>query len=328
VVLTAGLLAMQGLAAVESIYKVLIIDRRWFTVASAAAEDYWSKKMYYFTGFFTYNAFLAIIALLVALSALMGVLADSRSLSDEFVKTLKSIAPIFGATPEQTLSAMKASRSVAGVAGVIGLLWTGTRIFGAIEWGFSQVWGSRRRSFARKRVFGLLLVSVIGLLFLAAFLVQFGFNAFWNWAIGRKGVFYQLGSGTAKLVIGFAVNFILFAVVYRLVPTVRNAFRDVAAGAAVAAALFLGTQYLLAFYFGSISNVPSVYGSISTVLILLVWLHVTGMITFFGAEIIHVMQDEELLEAHRGRASAWSFVPASLRLRVREPAETGPSDGD
>lgn len=322
-ILRGARLALKGLDAIESIYKALITDRRWFAAVSAAAEDYWAKKLYYYSGYFTYNAFLAIIALLVALSALMGLLAGSSNLSEEFVKTLKSVVPIFGTTPQKTLDAMKTYKSVAGVIGVIGIIWTGTKIFGAIEWGFCQIWGSRRRSYAKKKAFGLLLISVVGLLFLAAFLVQFGFAAFWSWAVGENGVVYSIGTSVAKPVLGFIVNFILFLVIFKLVPTVRNSWKDVVVGAGVSAALFLGMQYLLAFYFGSISKVPSVYGSLSTVLILLVWLNVTGMITFFGAEIIYVTQNETLLEEHRGRVSAWSFVPRSLRARLEDGDEHG-----
>jgi membrane protein len=315
-VLRVERLALRGLGAVESIYKVLITDRRWFAITSAAAEDFWVKKMYYYSGNFTYNAFLAVIAMLVALSALVGLLAGSKNLSEEFIKTLKSLVPIFGTTPQKTLDTMKTYKSVAGVIGIIGLIWTGTKIFSAMEWGFCEIWGSKKRSYAKKKVFGLLLISIIGLLFLVAFLVQFGFTAFWKWAVGTSGAAYETGAFVVKPIIGFAVNFLLFLVIFKIVPTVRNSWNDIAIGAVVSAALFLGMQYLLAFYFGSISKVPSVYGSVSTVLILLIWLHVTGMITFFGAAIIYVTQHEELVEEHRRRASAWSFVPASLRARI------------
>jgi membrane protein len=319
-------LALRGLSALESIYKVLITDRRWFAIASAAVEDFWTKKMYYYTGNFTYNGFLAVLALLVALFALIGLLAGSKNLSDEFIKTLKSVVPIFGTTPEKTLDAMRTYRSVAGVIGIIALIWTGTKIFGALEWGFCEIWGSPKRSYARKKVFGLLLISIIGLLFLGVFLVQFGFTAFWEWAVGSYGAVYDTGVFVVKPIISFVMNFLLFLVIFKIVPTVRNSWRDCWVGAAVSAALFLGLQYLLGFYFGSISKIPSVYGSVSTVLILLIWLHVTGVIIFYGAEIIYVTKNEALLEEHRRRASSWSFIPESLRARIEGAGDKEPSD--
>ncbi len=320
-------LILRGLRALETIYKVLITNRRWFAVISAAAEDFWAKKMYYYTGNFTYNAFLAIIALLVALSALIGLLASSASLSEEFAKTLKSVVPIFGTTPQKTLDAMKTYRGVAGVVGLVGLVWTGTKIFGAMEWGFCEIWGSRRRNFAKKKVFGALLISIIGLLFLGAFLVQFGFNALWEWAVGSQGTLYDIGSFVAKPLVGFVVNFLLFLVIYKIVPTMKLKGKNVLIGAAGAAAAFLTMQYLVAFYFGSISKVPSVYGSLSTVIILLLWLHITGLIVFFGMEVVYVMENDALLEEHRRRATEWSFLPRAWRQAgAEEQASTGPPD--
>jgi membrane protein len=319
-------LAMRGFGAVESVYKLLITDRKWFAIASAAAEDFWTKKMYYYTGNFTYNGFLAVLALLVALFALMGLLAGSKNLSDEFIKTLKSVVPIFGTTPEKTLEAMKTYRSVAGIIGIIALIWTGTKIFSALEWGFCEIWGSPKRSYARKKAFGLVLISIIGLLFLVVFLVQFGFAAFWKWAVGSRGAVYDTGVFVIKPILSFAMNFALFLVIFKIVPTVKNSWRDCRIGAAFSAALFLGLQYLLAFYFGSISKWPSVYGSLSTVLILLIWLHITGVIIFYGAEIIYVTKNETLLEEHRRRASAWSFIPPSLRAHIEGNSGVEPAD--
>jgi uncharacterized BrkB/YihY/UPF0761 family membrane protein len=80
---------------------------------------------------------------------------------------------------------------------------------------------------------------------------------------------------------------------------------------------FLAIQYLLAFYFGHISNMPSVYGSIATVIVLILWLHITGMIIFLGAEIIHAMSDEELVEEHRQTAK----LPRLFKSAESEEAE-------
>ena len=306
-------LALRGLRALESIYKVLITDRRWFAIISAAAEDFWAKKMYYYTGNFTYNAFLAVIALLVALSALVGFLASLTTLKDQLTKTFESVVPIFGTTSQTTVNAMKTYRNIAGVIGLIGLVWTGTKIFGAMEWGFCEIWGSKRRSFVRKKVLGALLISIVGLLFLAAFLVQFGFSTLCQWAVGKQGAVYDIGTFLAKPLIGFAVNFFLFLFIYKVVPTIKLKGKNVLIAAAAAAAAFLAMQYLLAFYFGSISKVPSVYGSLSTVIILLLWLHITGIIVFFGMEVVYVMENETLLEEHRKRAGEWSFLPKSMR---------------
>jgi len=312
----------------ESIYKALVADRRWFAATSAAATDYWQKKMYYFNGNFTYNAFLAVIALLVALSALIGMLAQAnKNIGDNVIKFLKNTVPLFGSAPQSTLNAMKTYRNVAGVLGFLALIWTATKIFHAVDWGFSQIWGTKSRSYIKGKVFGLLFISIIGLLFLGAFLIQFGFEAAWKWMAGSHSGLYNAVIMAVKPLLGLVLNFGLFFLLFAIVPRVKQSYRKVAVAAAVAAAFFLATQYLLGYYFHSISKMPSVYGSISTAIILIIWLHVMGLITFFGGELSYVLQHDELIEEHRARASSWSLFgelakPAGVSGEEDAEAET------
>jgi membrane protein len=292
----------------ESLYKTLVTERRWFAVASAAAEDYWHKKMYYFNGNFTYNAFLAVLALLVAFSALLGIVAQSnKAFSADLVKAFKTTVPLFGAAPKATVDALKTYRSVAGVLGLLALLWTGTRLFYAVEWGFAQIWGIKHRSYLKEKALGAVFVFALGLLFLAALLVQFGFEAAWKWLAGSHGVLFSTGGAAFKLVLGFGVNFGLFFFIFAVVPKVEQSLKKVAIGTAVAASLFLATQYILGYYFRSLSNVPSVYGSLSTAIIIIIWLHVMGLITFFGEELIFVLHHDSVVDEHLARASSWSL---------------------
>ncbi len=312
----------------ESIYKTLVADRRWFAATSAAVTDYWQKKLYYYNGNFTYNAFLAVIALMVALSALIGIMAQAnKNIGDNIIKFLKNTVPLFGSAPQSTLNAMKTYRNVAGVLGFLALIWTATKIFHAVDWGFSQIWGTKSRSYIKGKVFGLFFISIIGLLFLGAFLIQFGFEAAWKWMAGSHSGLYNAVIVVVKPLLGLVVNFGLFFLLFAIVPRVKQRYRKVAVSAAISAALFLATQYLLGYYFHSISKMPSVYGSISAAIILIIWLHVMGLITFFGGELSYVLQHDELIEEHRVKASSWSLFgelakPAGVPGKEDAEAET------
>jgi YihY family inner membrane protein len=207
------------------------------------------------------------------------------------------MVPIFGGTPKQATDAMIQYRNVIGVIGFIALLWTGTKIFGSLEWGFCQVWDSKRRSFARGKLIGLLMVTAIGVVFVVSLYVQFLFAAVWGWMVGKEGAAFTAGTTIVKPLVALGVNFLLFWFIYQVVPTVKQSLKRSAVGALISAVFFLAIQYVLAFYFGHISNMPSVYGGVTTVIVLILWLHITGMIIFLGAEIIHAMSDEEPTEA-------------------------------
>jgi len=289
--------------ALHTIYGKLVTERRWFAVLSAAVSDFWQKKMYYYSGYFTYSAFLAVLALLVASSAVLGFLMHSSdSVKEEMTKALQSVAPVISGTSKEAVNSLTNYRNVIGVLGIIALLWTGTKIFSTLEWAFCEIWESKRRSYARSKVLGLALISMVGVIFLLSFLVQFAFTAVWAWAVGKESVTYTVGSTLFKPVIGLAVNFAMFLFMYKVIPTVKQSFRNAMSGAIVSALLFLGLQYLLWFYFVQISNIPSVYGSLATAVILIIMLHLTGMIIFLGAEIVRMLGDEGAVEKHRMEA--------------------------
>ncbi|MHB8895644.1 MAG: YihY/virulence factor BrkB family protein [Candidatus Geothermincolia bacterium] len=284
----------------DAIYSKLVTERKWFVVLSAAVVDFWERKLYYYTGHFTYNALLAVVALFFALTAVVGlVLRAHPSLQGDMREAVKAIIPVIGGTPAEATKSMVANTAVVGVIGFLGLLWTGTKIFGSLEYGFCQIWGIKRRKYVKGKVLGFLLIAVAGVIVILSIIVQFAFAAVWGWMVGTEGFWYSAGTFVIRPLIGLAVNFALFLFIYQVIPPIKQALRRSAVGAIISAAFFLALQYLLAFYFGSISNLPSVYGSVATIVVLAIWLHITGMIIFLGAEIIHAIYDEDMVEEHK-----------------------------
>ena len=296
--LTNHMESLDGFA--HRLYSKLVTERRWFAVLSASAVEFRRKKMRYFTGYFAYNGFLGVLALLIALASLLGmVLKAYPNLKDNVSPMFKTLMPVIGGTPGQAMNTLTQYRNVLGAVSFVALLWTGTKIFGALELGFCQIWGVPKRKFTKGKILGIIFITVIGLLFLTSIVALFAFTAFWGWAVGKQGALYETGNVIFKPIVSLAFNFFLFLFVFQVVPPVKQALKRTALGAFVSAAFFLAMQYLLAYYFSSVSNIPSVYGSIATAVIMVVWLYVTGLIVFFGAGMIHVMQDEELLTAHK-----------------------------
>lgn len=83
---------------------------------------------------------------------------------------------------------------------------------------------------------------------------------------------------------------LLFAVIFKVLPDVRIAWRDVWLGAAVTALLFaIGTR-LLALYF-RFSTVTSPQGAAGTLVVVLLWLYYSGQIFLMGAAFTRAYAD-------------------------------------
>ncbi len=112
-----------------------------------------------------------------------------------------------------------------------------------------------------------------------------------------------------KLVISFGVITLFFALIFKYLPEVKVAWRDVWIGAAVTALLFVIGRFLLGFYLGN-SKSASGYGTAGSLVIILLWIYYSSQILFFGAEFTQVY----------ARTYGSRIVPAENAVGVTEEA--------
>ena len=94
----------------------------------------------------------------------------------------------------------------------------------------------------------------------------------------------------ADLGLSFVTTTLLFAAIFKILPDVDIAWRDVWLGAAVTAALFAAGKIGIGLYLGR-SSFKSVYGAAGSFLVLLAWVYYSAQILFFGAEFTQVHAD-------------------------------------
>ncbi len=90
-----------------------------------------------------------------------------------------------------------------------------------------------------------------------------------------------------NFILSVGVVTVLFASIYKFLPDVDVAWRDVWVGAAVTSLLFTIGELLVALYLGQ-TSVGSPYGAAGSLVVLLVWVYYSAQILFLGAEFTHV----------------------------------------
>jgi membrane protein len=144
--------------------------------------------------------------------------------------------------------------------------------------------GITRLLLNRLRSFGL--VISIGFLLLVSLLVSAGLAA----VAGRVQRAELIGPALLQglnVVVSLAVITLLFAMIYRFLPDVRLAWRDVWTGAFVTAILFTIGKFLIGLYLGR-SSIASSYGAAGSVIVLLTWVYYSAQIVLLGAELTRV----------------------------------------
>jgi membrane protein len=108
-------------------------------------------------------------------------------------------------------------------------------------------------------------------------------------ALGRLWAFpgWEVLSAALDVAASFALVTVLFALIYKFIPRVHVAWRDVWTGAAVTAVLFALGKFLIGLYIGR-SAVASTFGAAGSLVVLMVWVYYSAQIFLFGAELTWV----------------------------------------
>jgi membrane protein len=156
-------------------------------------------------------------------------------------------------------------------------------MFSAISLAINRAWGISRysRHFFVRKASELGMVFGIGLLFL----LSLGISAIISLLPGALGLptdllILDMGSWLAA----FLLILVVFLLLYKLIPNTRTYWRDVWPGALLAAILFEFARYLFIVYINSFANYQLLYGSIASIIALLVWIYYSAFIMILGAE--------------------------------------------
>jgi membrane protein len=189
----------------------------------------------------------------------------------------------------------------ASVIGAVTLLITASSVFLEMQSALNAIWRAQPRAITvsnlvRARILSLGLVAALGFLLLVSLVVSALLAGLGAWIDERL----RWGAGVLgglNAVVSYGLITLLFAAIYRVLPDVQLAWRDVAVGAILTALLFNVGKALIALYLAH-SAVTSSYGAAGAVIILLLWIYYSAQIFLFGAELTKVHA------ASRGRSVA------------------------
>ncbi|MBN1289284.1 MAG: YihY/virulence factor BrkB family protein [Actinobacteria bacterium] len=273
-------------------------NHRSVRVLFSAVKEFRKERMSIHSGYFAYNAFMAIFALLLFMSAILGyVLHSDPDLYTRIMKNIYDALPDLGESFQNTLGSITRNRGLVSAIGLVGLLWSGTRLFNAIAKGFGRIWPEKKQNFIVRRTVAGFLILVIVLLFTASISFHFISTSLISKLTEPGHISYKILYHGTTILVTILTSILLFFFIYLVIPAVKQPLSHVVKASIISGILFLIIQYLLNIYFTEISRANVLYGVIGGVIGILVWLHLLGMVTFFGAELIKAMADQDALDA-------------------------------
>jgi YihY family inner membrane protein len=144
----------------------------------------------------------------------------------------------------------------------------------------------RRRHFMVSAVMPYLYILSLGFGMLLLTLVVGSVDALGQGDARLLGWSLQGASGVLLYLLGVAGEVLVIASIYLVMPVGRLRVSHALLGAVVATVLWEPTRHLLSWYFGRLSQISTVYGSLATAIMVLLSLELAAVLLLLGAQVI------------------------------------------
>ncbi|MEP1217042.1 MAG: YihY/virulence factor BrkB family protein [Marinobacter sp.] len=255
----------------------MVLIRRLWLFSRRVMRDFLRNRGVLLAGGVGYNVLLSAVPLLALLGVLLTRLVDEEQLLKVMAIQAQHFAPAHADLWLDAVRAFMESRDIIGIAGIPVLLFFSSFAFRMLEDSIAIIFHRPdipRRSFWLSAVLPYAFMLVLG----AGLLTMTLLFAFINTLYDEPGMILYL--------LSFVSVFIMFSAIYKVLPIMRISPRRAVVGGLVAAILWEATRLVMMYYFLNISFVNVIYGSLTTIIVLLISLEVGSIILLLGAQVI------------------------------------------
>lgn len=274
-----------------------------FHVFKQALADWSADRAPRLGAALAYYTVFSIAPLLVIVIAVAGLALGRQAAQGTVVDQIQSFVGPETARGIQSLleNARKpATGAAATLMGLASLLLGATGVVSELQSSLDLIWrveAPRRglKAVLKDRLLAFACVLSMGFVLLVSLVISA--------AVAAMGKFFSVFLPSPEWVLqllnfgaSFAVTAGLFALIYKLLPHTRVAWRDVWFGACLTSLLFSLGKSLLGLYLGK--STVSAYGAAGSLVLILLWAYYSAQILYFGAEFTHVFAHRHGSRSH------------------------------
>jgi len=259
-------------------------------------------------GAIAYYTLLSLVPLFALLLIGLSHVVDERRLIATTQDTLGLLVPGRASAITDQVSVFLAHRNVVGWVGGLSLLFFSAMAFGVLETTMARVFHHRSAPKRHPLVSALIpyaFVVVLGFGLLVVTLITGAIEVVGRSSVQVVGHALPLAAASRALLrlLGTVGIALLLTALYMVLPAQRISLRAAARGAIAATLLWEVVRRLLVWYFGSVSMVNLIYGSLATAVVLLATLEAASIILLLGAEVVATLERRAGAEVERFASS-------------------------
>jgi membrane protein len=257
------------------------------------------KKFNDDNGFFlsagiAFNLLINLIPFILLLLALVGaVLYNDQEVLNHIHAYLRDVAPALDPKITSNLMDVIQNRQIVGILGFVGLLWFSTWVFSSLRVALNIVFRTEKsRRMLRGIAVDLLMILLVGILLLVSMILS-SVVAFLPEYQGRIPM--AIGptiQWILKYLLPFFLTVCMFFLIYQIIPNKRVHFISALQAALFSGVLWELAKHLFTWYVVHLATYSFFYGSLSTLIILILWVYYSSTILVVGAELAYFLEED------------------------------------
>ncbi len=247
-----------------------------------------------------YTIFSLAPLLLISIS-LSGIIFGEDAARGKIVEEVQGLIGRNGAEIIQTAikgASDMESGIIAAIISLITLFIGATAVFVELQDSLNMVWNIKPKpgrgiikGLIRDRLISFSMVVGIGFLLLVSLIISAALSALTDYMSEHIFAIPASILQLANIIVSLFIFFLVFSMIFKVLPDVEIHWSDVWMGALVTAVLFELGKYLIGLYLGN-SSYSSTYGAAGSLVILLLWVYYSAQIVFLGAEFTQVYSNK------------------------------------
>jgi YihY family inner membrane protein len=263
-----------------------------------------------------YNALLSVVPFLTLTVAALSPFFDHQHILGMLRPELRVVVPQNADAILAAVDAYLEHQATASLVSVLVLFFFSSIAFRMLEQAVAAIFHTSSKGLHRHFLvsavlpYAFMLLLVIALFFVT--LATSTLDALGERSVGVLGVQISFERGTNLVLQGAGMIglVLLFAGIYRVLPVVKISNNKALIGGLCAAVLWQLVGRFMVYYFANLSMVNVIYGSLATVVIMLLFMEIAFIILLLGAQVI-----AELAHSADAGVAWWTRPPAENHSR-------------
>jgi membrane protein len=286
-------------------------------LAKRVWSEFWADEVTDRGAALAYYFLFALFPALLFMTSLLGML-PTPDMMDRLMGYISQALPGDAASMlQKTLTEVVTGAKTSLLSfGALAALWAGSNGMASIMTALNIAYDAEEsRPFWKRKLLALGLTLGFALFILTALVIMVFGGQLGEMVAGWVGLgeVFKIAWNVLSIPIVMFLVAIGIALVYYFAPNVDQKWAWVTPGSVVALVVWLGMSAALRFYVSNFGNYNATYGSIGGVILLMLWLYLSGVVLLLGAEV-----NAEIEHAAAARGDATAKLPGEKEAPAKD----------